>query len=549
LKNTTSHLRKRELARLGSMMSLAAALSACGGGSSAPPPPPPPSPAPAPAAATATLAAPSDGQFAWRLPQAASVTLTDAGGHAVAGSATSCVAHDATQVTVSADCSQITALRVGPLAIDVSGGGASASLVVQGVPQRHWTGAHGPARYTALVVGDGGSVVAWGDNNHGILDQDIGYGSLTSLSVATPGVNALGLAWTGVVQASVGEQSSAVLLSDGSAQAWGNDDATQLGAKVDGGTTLAPIPVVDLTSHATLQHVVQIELGDDNGIALIDDGSVLNWGNWAGNGTTNDALLPVQAVSPDGTTPLTHVVAVSAGSDFGLALTDDGRVLSWGFDPGPGALGQGASAADVVRTPGYVVRADGTPLDGIVQISAGYGFGIALASDGTVWSWGSNMEGQLGRGTVGGSSKVASQVLAAGGGNLSRIAMVAAGGWHALALDLDGRVLAWGDNGDGQLGDGAGAPVTNATGVPRVTVAETGSVSGFTDIVSIAASYSDSYALGRDGRVLSWGTNFHGALGRTTSGPNDRTPTRVATATSTLSLTAAAYPNPLRHAR
>jgi len=530
------------------MMSLAATLAACGGGSSPPPAPPPP-PAPAPAAATATLAAPSDGQFAWRLAQPASITLTDAGGHAVAASATTCAAHDAAQVAVSADCSQVTALRVGPLTIDVSGGGASASLVVHGVPQRHWTGAHGPARYTALVVGDGGSVIAWGDNNHGILDQDIDYGTLTSLSVATPGVNALGLAWTGVMQASAGEQSSAVLLSDGSAQAWGNDDVTQLGAKVNGGTTLAPIPVVDLTSHATLQHVVQIELGDDNGIALIDDGSVLNWGNWAGNATTNDALLPVQAVGTDGATPLTHVVAVSAGSDFGLALTDEGRVLSWGFDPGPGALGQGASAAQVVRTPGYVVRADGTPLDGIVQISAGYNFCLALASDGTVWAWGSNMEGQLGRGTVGGSSTVAVQVKAAGGGNLSRIAMAAAGGWHALALDLDGRVLAWGDNADGELGDGAGAPVTNSIGVPRVTVAETGSVSGFTDIVSIAASYSDSYALGRDGRVLSWGTNFHGALGRTTTASSDRTPAPVATATGTLAVAATGYPNLLRRAR
>jgi alpha-tubulin suppressor-like RCC1 family protein len=548
LNNSISHLRKRELARIGSMMSLAATLAACGGGSSPPPAPPPP-PAPAPAVATATLAAPSDGQFAWRLAQPASIALTDAGGHAVAASATTCAAHDATQVTVSADCSQITALRVGPLTIDVSGGGASASLVVHGVPQRHWAGMHGASRYAALTVADDGSVAAWGDNDNHVLELEASPGSLAAIAVATPALSAPGMPWAGMVQASMGESAAILLSSDGTAQAWGDDSSRQLGADVSNSASRGPVAVVDLTAHAPLQHVVQVETGDDNGVALIDDGSVLGWGDFVGNGTTHNYLLPVQIVGTDGTTPLSHVVAVSAGWDYALALTDAGRVLSWGFDPGAGALGQGASAAQVVRTPGYVVRADGSPLDGIVQVSAGYNFCLALAADGTVWAWGSNAEGQLGRGTVGGSSAVAVQVLALGGGNLGRITMVAAGGWHALALDLDGRVLAWGLATDGQLGDGAGAPVVNETAIPRVVVSEAGSVSGSTDIASIAASYSDSFALGRDGRVLSWGSNFHGALGRATSTPNDRTPTRVATAGSTLALTATAYPNLLRRAR
>ncbi len=534
------------------MMSLAAALSACGGGggSSPAPAPVPPAPAPAPTAAVAALSAPADGQFAWDVAQPAAVTLTDAGGHVVAASATTCAAHDASQLTVSADCSQVTALRVGDLAIDVSGGGASASLVVHGVPQRHWSGAHGVSRYAALTVATDGSVASWGDNDSGILDQDASNATLPFLAVATPAKNAAGTTWAGVMQASMGQLAGAVLLNDGTAQAWGDDGFHELANTVSNGNNVAlvPVPVLDMTSRASLQHVVQIELGDENAIALIDDGTVLSWGDYTGNGTSGESLPPVQTVGVDGVTPLSHVSAVSAGWNFGLALTDDGRVLSWGFDPGAGALGQGPSAGQVARTPGYVVRADGTPLDGIVQISAGYNFGLALASDGSVWAWGSNAEGQLGRGTTGGSSTVAVQVQA-GGGNLSRIAMVAAGGWHALALDLDGRVLAWGDDGEGQLGDGAGAPVSNYTGVPHVTVAESGSVAGFTDIVSIAASYSDSFALGRDGRVLSWGRNFNGALGRTTAGASDRTPAPVTTAAGTLALTASAYPNLLRRAR
>ncbi len=82
--------------------------------------------------------------------------------------------------------------------------------------------------------------------------------------------------------------------------------------------------------------------------------------------------------------------------------------------------------------------------------------------------------------------------------------------------------------------------------MPRVVVDESGSASGFTDIVSIAAGYADSFALGHDGRVLSWGSNFHGALGRTTTASTDNTPGLVVTAGGVLSLTPVAYPNLLR---
>ncbi len=99
-------------------------------------------------------------------------------------------------------------------------------------------------------------------------------------------------------------------------------------------------------------------------------------------------------------TPLKGVAAVSAGWNFTLALTDDGRVRC------PGATTRAAWAPrfghrwtfnGVEVVPGYVLRADGTALANIVQVSAGYDFSLALASDGTVWAWGDNRYGQLGR--------------------------------------------------------------------------------------------------------------------------------------------------------
>ena len=541
-----SHPRARELARLASMMSLAAALAACSNSESAASPPPPAPPALAP---KATLSTPSDGQFAWHVAQPALVTLTDTRGVAVASSATTCVAHDATQATVRADCGEITALRVGGLVIDVSGGGVTASLLVQGVPQRQWTGVHGASRYAALTVGADGNGAAWGDNANGVLSQGVGPSTLASLAVATPMLGIAGLPYAGVAQTTLAEQSAAVLLTDGSAQAWGEDNFHELGATVTTNSTFTPVAVVDLTARASLQHVVQLEIGKENGVALIDDGKVVSWGGWPGNGTASSSSLPVETLAPSGAAPLSHVAAVSAGWNYSLALTEDGHVLSWGFEPGNGVLGTGSVINGVAQLPASVVRSDGTALDNIVQISAGYDFALALAADGTVWAWGDNAFGQLGRAAIGGSSAVAVQVQGLAGGSLGRIAMVAAGGNHALALDLDGRVLAWGYAPDGSLGDGATKPVVNQTSVPRTVVNEAGSSSGFTDIVSVAAGYANSYALGRDGRVLSWGSNFHGALGRMTSASSDNTPGLVTSAGGKMSLTPAGYPNLLRHAR
>ena len=72
---------------------------------------------------------------------------------------------------------------------------------------------------------------------------------------------------------------------------------------------------------------------------------------------------------------------------------------------------------------------------------------------------------------------------------------------------------------------------------------------GVSETETLLIEVNDSYALGKDGRVLSWGRNFHGALGRVTTGPSDRTPATVTTATGSLKLPPAAYANLLRRAR
>jgi alpha-tubulin suppressor-like RCC1 family protein len=85
----------------------------------------------------------------------------------------------------------------------------------------------------------------------------------------------------------------------------------------------------------------------------------------------------------------------------------------------------------------------------VAAIAGGEYHTIAAKSDGTVWTWGSNDNGQLGIGPSPPQSDDAVQVT-----GLSGVVAVAAGSYHSVILGSDGTVWTWGQNFDGQLGDG-----------------------------------------------------------------------------------------------
>ena len=93
-------------------------------------------------------------------------------------------------------------------------------------------------------------------------------------------------------------------------------------------------------------------------------------------------------------------------------------------------------------------------------ISAGTNFTLALKNDGTVWAWGYGGHGQLGNNTTTDSSTPVQVVGPNGVGYLTGITSISAGANHALARKNDGTVWAWGLNGDGQLGNGTNSSTT-----------------------------------------------------------------------------------------
>jgi alpha-tubulin suppressor-like RCC1 family protein len=251
------------------------------------------------------------------------------------------------------------------------------------------------------------------------------------------------------------------------------------------------------------------------------------WGNnfygQLGDGTTTGPEKcgsPQTAKEACSTTPvavsgLSGVVAVAGGpvvpfSNFGLALLEGGTVMAWG--PG-GKLGDGSVTSDVPVAVCAAGTGGGCPtgpfLEGVAAISAGEEHALALLSNGKVVAWGNNNSGQLGNGEEA-ASNVPEPVCAVGATSpcseesqqLKEAIAIAAGGQHSLALLSNGTVVAWGNNSAGQLGDGT----SKESNVPV-------EVTGLTDVVAIAAGARHSLAQLKGGTVVAWGENSYGALG------------------------------------
>ncbi len=197
----------------------------------------------------------------------------------------------------------------------------------------------------------------------------------------------------------------------------------------------------------------------------------------------------------------TSIAPLDAGTEHSLALGSDGTIWGWGYNY-DGELGDGTTKYKNTPIQG---------LSGVRALAGGGGHSIALKADGTVWAWGDNDYGQVGNGTT--SNKVLTPVRVQG---LTDVVAISAGGGHCLALKSGGTVWAWGYNFEGQLGDGT-----------KVNKSIPVQVQGLTGVRGISAGGGHSLALKSDGTVWAWGYNQDGQLGIGTGGSPSATPVQV----------------------
>jgi alpha-tubulin suppressor-like RCC1 family protein len=391
-----------------------------------------------------------------------------------------------------------------------------------------------PAGTSVTGVGDRftytlGPVLAWGSNVYGELGDEATADRATPVEVSQ---------LPEVVGLAAGVSHSLALTSDGTVMAWGENYDGELG---DGNRRNRDAPVRVCAAGAAecpdgpyLEGVTAVSAGGYDSVALLSNGTVMTWGDnhmgQLGSGGSTEAATgyaqvpaPVCLVAETPCTPahyLRGVKAIAAGAFYDLALLDNGTVMAWGDDE-KGQLGAGTATGPETCDEGWIacsttpVAVDG--LTGVAAIAAGEEHSLALLENGTVAAWGFNEYGSLGDGSVV-SSSVPVAVCAAGQkapctDALGDVTAIAANWFDSFALLGDGTVRGWGENYEGELGDGTfkGEACTDRTpcSTNPVTVADLGEVSA----IASGQSSSNTVALLRNGRVMTWGGDVHGALG------------------------------------
>jgi alpha-tubulin suppressor-like RCC1 family protein/Flp pilus assembly pilin Flp len=269
----------------------------------------------------------------------------------------------------------------------------------------------------SLALKSDGTVWQWGDNASGELGNGTTCVPAPNYCVGATSPTVIA-SLSGITKIWAGFSFNFALKSDGTVWAWGDNSYGQLGD----GTVVTPRITPE---QITLPAFTNLALGRSHSLALKTDGTIIAWGQGVygqlGNGAGVNSSTPV-AVSN-----LTNVTVINSGDDTGIAVKSEGTVWTWGTSAW-GELGNGTTCVPQPACVGSLVPVQATGLTNVTAVDGGRDYGIALKSDGTVWTWGNNAWGELCDGTV---TERNTPVQTTG---LSNVKAIAAGYVHGVAL-------------------------------------------------------------------------------------------------------------------
>src|SRR5471032_1466376 len=244
------------------------------------------------------------------------------------------------------------------------------------------------------------------------------------------------------------------LKADGSLFSWGSNLQGQLG---DGTNTdrVAPVQVqVTAPTTGTISPWTMVAAGEEHTVALRADGTLWAWGDNSSGQVGNGSLVDLHAPLQIGTSTWR---AVAAGTLHSVAILADGALFAWGSN-GNGQVGNGLSTNATAPT-----QISKTNPSNWTAISAGAAYTVGVRTDGTLWAWGSNSDGQLGDG-FGLDTNTPNQI----GTVTNWSSALSAGLFHAFGIRSDGTLWGWGRNVEGQQGNGdaTGAAVPTPVNLP-----------------------------------------------------------------------------------
>jgi len=282
-----------------------------------------------------------------------------------------------------------------------------------------------------------GVIMCWGTDSSGELGNDDNETATTNSPVST----SMPLSRTSL-QTSSGLHHTCSLMSDNSIWCWGDNSEGQLGIGSEVGETHLP-------TNTTLpfgRTAISVSSGSNFNCAILDDGSGVCWGDNSegqiGDGTNEDRNVPTQISS----LPLNRtLVAIGTGSGTACAILDDGSVMCWG-DNSDGEFGDGSTTSS--NEPTLTSLPPGRTA---ISIDVGSDHTCAILDNQKLFCWGLNDFGQIGDGTN--SDRLSP--IEVDFPSETNVSAVSTGAWHTCAITTTSQTYCWGKNSDGQIGDGS----------------------------------------------------------------------------------------------
>uniref|UniRef100_A0A0K6SAB2 RCC1-like domain-containing protein n=1 Tax=Chromera velia CCMP2878 TaxID=1169474 RepID=A0A0K6SAB2_9ALVE len=216
-----------------------------------------------------------------------------------------------------------------------------------------------------------------------------------------------------------------------------------------------------------------------------------------------------------------NAVSACVGLRHSLVLEENGEVKAFGSNDA-GQLGVGESV-DQLETP-RTVTVEGA--SSLVGVACGRRFSMVWDTEGRLFGSGTNVLGQMGDGTSGdGTEKFRFAQVTEGGLSSERVIWATAGSTHVLALCASGSVFAWGSNLNGQLGLGDNGPDVPLSATP----VEMSSPYGPIIVAELSAGESTSFVRAANGELYGWGSDEFGQMCQGTTAYDRKSPVLIAT--------------------
>ncbi len=368
-----------------------------------------------------------------------------------------------------------------------------------------------------LALTSDGHVSSWGFNLYGQLGDTDGMERHYPKDITDAFIL---LEDEQIIAIAAGYNSSIALTSQGRVFTFGENTDGQLGDE----TTMYKNTPTDITAYFSLlvdETITAIYMGGDNAAALTSLGRVFTWGDNSqgqlGDGTTIDKNTPTDITAQLSLAVDETVQSMAIANKHYILYTSDNRVFSWGYNSS-GQVGNGS------------ITSQHTPLDitsqfnfsegeSIVEIATGELHTSLVTSMGRLFMWGENMNGQLGDGTTIDKNTPTDITLVfmyelAFNEKINHVVLTEG---HTMVMTSEQRVYAWGKNNYGQVGD-----ETNLQRTEPVEITTSFDVESNETIQAVFTGMNYSFAITSSSHVFGWGYNAYGQLGNgsTTTKPS-----------------------------